>query len=175
MKDPYFLKRMKTALCPGLFELTDFEASRHIINNCITHCDNSRDVLAKVLQSKFIADRSPFYWVLAGSDSAARHLKIPPLLTMFLEVCTSLSEETQEEITDVLLKINQDTLLKQLCARLPHICGFAMIDVDFNQATVVGGTGSAAAYISFTIPQFFDRLLINHEIVLAPCISNGEF
>ncbi|TEB23758.1 hypothetical protein FA13DRAFT_1401853 [Coprinellus micaceus] len=72
-------------------------------------------------QSKFIADRSPFYWVLAGSDSAARHLKIPPLLTMFLEVCTSLSEETQEEIMDVLLKINQDTLLKQLCARLPHI------------------------------------------------------
>ncbi|TEB32281.1 hypothetical protein FA13DRAFT_294168 [Coprinellus micaceus] len=88
---------------------------------------------------------------------------------MFLEVCTSLSEETQEEIMDVLLKINQDTLLKQLCARLPHI---PMVNADFNQATVLDGTASAAAYILFTIPQFFDRLLINHEIVLSPCISN---
>jgi hypothetical protein len=169
---------MKATLSPGLFELVDAATSQRIISSCITHCDGSSDVLAKVLQTKFIADHSAFYWVLAGSTGVKDLATAPPLLEELLKACGPLSEEIQDEIIDALFKLNSDTLFRKLGKSLPCISGPTVAEpaFEYQPATATGYTPNhqGFAHLSFNIPQFFDRLLVDQEVVLPPCLSNGE-
>ncbi|KAJ3501468.1 hypothetical protein NMY22_g18919 [Coprinellus aureogranulatus] len=165
LKDPTFMKKMKAALCPGLFETVNSKVAQDIIAACKAHCDGSDEILSRVLQTKFIANHSPLYWALAGvKGAAAGTTQIPPILTELLLVSGKLSAEIQEEILDPLIQNDNDALFQLLQVHLPGIC-IRPIETDnaFDyRPAMVSRQISAPGTVrfNFNIPQFFDRITI---------------
>lgn len=174
---------MKASLCPGLFETVYASDAQRIMTECLQHCNGDNRVLAGVLQSKFIAGHSPFYWTLTGEKGVASFIMLPPLLSRFLGVCRTLSSDVQEEILEGLYKIDNDTLYQQLRTYLPAIYRppAAHTSFQYSAPSVVGrshdeyrhGYDRNCAKITFNIPQLFDRLLIDQEVTLPSCMANG--
>ena len=179
------MKNMKATLCPGLFETVYASDAHRIMAECLKYCDGDKRILAGVLQSKFVADHSPFYWTLAGEKSIASSRVLPPLLLKFLGICKTLAQDVQEEILEVLYKIDNDTLYQQLRIYLPSIYTppTERPSFQYSAPSVAGSTHTERyfgqgrypnyAMISFNIPQLFDRLLIDQEITLPSCLANG--
>ncbi|TEB23752.1 hypothetical protein FA13DRAFT_1739734 [Coprinellus micaceus] len=182
LKDPEFVKEMKATLCPGLFETVYAQDAQRIMTECLKHCGGDKRILAGVLQSKFVADHSPFYWTLAGVKSVASSRLLPPLLSKFLGICKSLSPDVQEEILDVLYKMDNDALYQQLRTYLPAIYTpqTARSNFQYSAPSVAGSSDKEWSYgqyrdyakITFNIPQLFDRLLIDQEVTLPSCLAN---
>lgn len=168
---------MTAALCPGIYEPVDSKNAQHIIDSCRILCDGCPSLLATVLQSRFIADHSPFYWALTGIEAVSKANAVPPFLSQLIGACGDLSVDIQQEIVGALLTIDNDRLYQLLQPSLPHVSGNgAAVEASFtySAATVTAMTHHGKAKISFSIPQFFDRLLVDGEIVLPAGLANGK-
>ncbi|KAF5333114.1 hypothetical protein D9611_002844 [Ephemerocybe angulata] len=179
-----FSKRMKAALCPGLYEPKGIsrEESRNVLANCLALCDGNRDILSAVLQEKFIAQHSPFYWATAGAEvgNLPRSQDRYPLLFKFFEAMTGeISVETQEDILQALYRTERDSLYRDIQAMLPSISApYSHISSVPNSTMTIAvhprGYPNNQYRIDFRATKFFDRLLVDSKITFQSFLASGS-
>ncbi|KAF6748947.1 hypothetical protein DFP72DRAFT_551903 [Ephemerocybe angulata] len=179
-----FAKRMKAALCPGLYEPKGIsrEESRNVLANCLALCDGNRDILSAVLQEKFIAQHSPFYWAANGAEvgNYRRSQDRYPLLFKLFEALTGeLSADTQEDILQALYRTERDALYGDIQAMLTSISPpYSDISSIPNSTIAISVHNPSKPYtqyrIDFRITKFFDRLLVDSEITFRSFLASGS-
>ncbi|KAF5338457.1 hypothetical protein D9611_013314 [Ephemerocybe angulata] len=168
-KDTNLMKQITAIFCDGLFSVADEATASLIFNNSRTLC-GSEESLSQLLQTKFVFEHTPFYWVIVnsgGSDSG-----IPPLLVHMLGICANLSKEAQKDIVDACLILSDDGIFQYIKSKLPALLlgpipksFFALEESQPTFKATHSETDDSFA-VRFDIPKFFDRLAIDH------CISH---
>lgn len=165
------LNSLTGVLCDGMFSYADEEKATQIITECLKLCDGSKDTLSQVLQTKYVSNHSPFFWVIANlpiSKQTESPRTVPPLLTKFLEICSDLLDDTQNDIVQGLFITSDDALYQLVRPTLPTFAtpipkSFFQGEGDQPEYKVSSGTGSSFE-LDFKIPRFYDRIIIDKEI-----------
>lgn len=107
----------------------------------------------------------------------------PPLLNKLLELCTPLSQETQDDIIDAFYREYDSRLYCDIRPRLTDVPTHEAYDKsEFFQAeneipVVIAsslGADVSKAEIHFNIPRFLNRLLADKEVSLAFLVLGGR-
>lgn len=161
------MKRLMATFCDGIFSYADEEKAGQIINESLKICNGDTDALAEVVQTKFFAGHTPFYWLLVNRHSKP---KAPPLLEGLFRLCKHVTPATLEDMTEGLPCRLPDDLPKIVKRFLTPFCLSSITSFyrDDRQptASVSPSPGSSVcdAKLEFSIPLFFDRLLVDQEV-----------
>ncbi|KAF6748946.1 hypothetical protein DFP72DRAFT_915100 [Ephemerocybe angulata] len=181
---------MKAVLCRGLYEpgLRLPHKAERIVAQCLQLCDGSKDLLSAVLQEKFIAERSPFYWAVAGTRVRSPSLSYSSLhysyalLWALLEAAGEISMEIQQDILDALYRTENNALYQAIQGKLSLVTGLPHPDMSstvpvgkLGETTVTKLQGSPTKHqIDFHATQFFDGLLVNSEVTFRSFLANDS-
>lgn len=174
MQDESFVKQLTAIFCDGLFSYADEQTAASIIERSLKLCDNSRDTLSDIVQTKFFAKQSPFHLTIANrrvdgglSPLVSRKL-IPPLLSKLFEICGDLRESTQEEIMQALYIDSDNDLFVAINGKLPsfhrQFPQSFLDDQEQKPKFTASSHGPDSFTINFKIPRFYDRILIDKEV-----------
>lgn len=166
LRDEHRMKRLKAALCPGIFSYADEDAATQILDDALKICGRSTETLSEVIQTKFFAGHTPFHWLMTKKHSKTG---VPPLFLRLLSVCETLSAEAQEEIADTFYQeYNSDlyTVVKPKLTVNAHMIPdayseSAFFSSDEDRPVTHSGTNGCA---TFRIPKFFDRIMVDEGI-----------
>lgn len=167
LQDEDRMKRLKVALCDGIFAYADDEIAARIVDECLKVCGGARETLSEALQTKFFVQHTPFYWIITNRP----HTKpgAPPLLVRLISVCDELNQETQEEIVRVLYAKYESGMYLAVQPKLTGVPTHEAYNPspffrDVGDQPVVTATFPDSAAFSFHIPRFFDRLAVDEEV-----------
>ncbi|KAJ2919946.1 hypothetical protein MD484_g478, partial [Candolleomyces efflorescens] len=169
------LNALTGILCDGMFSYADEEKATQIIAECRKVCDGIKDAeLSQVLQTKYVSNHTPFFWVIANlpqSERSKPQRTIPPLLTELLKICGDLLDETQNDIVQGLFVNSDDPLYQLIRPRLPSFATpppkrFFQAESDQTEYSVSIPTAPQQSYfeLTFSIPRFYDRIIIDKEV-----------
>lgn len=171
------MKRFKAALCDGVFAYADEDTAKRIMEEILKICGGSADTLSEVVQKTIILDHTPFHWTLSDKFSQSA---VPPLFAKLVLACDKLLPVTQDEI----MKIVQARFDSRLCAnikdKIEALSIFELSNESFfkdekDRPTVTAspsyktqdvykGTRTLTQTVTYDIPKFFDRLIVDEEI-----------
>lgn len=169
------MKRLKAALCPGIFSHANEQAATHILEDLLKICGGSTETLSGVLQTGFFAGHTPFHWLIAKRHSTPG---TPPLFRRLLSVCESLSDEAQKEIADTFYKEYDSDLYMTV---KPMLGAYATNDAystseffaSIEDRPVVTHSGTNGTP-EFRIPKFFDRVMVDEDVSIM-FLSHGQY
>lgn len=164
------MKRLRAAFCDGIFVYADEATATRIIEDSTKICGVSHDTLSQVLQTKFFAEHTPFYWAIISRRS---NPGTPPLLTKLFETCAlPLTKEAQEDIMAAFYACYDSDLYLEIKNKLPdvplHVTHSPSYFEREDERPILTAIleGDSSTRVEFTIPRFFDRLVVDNEIVL---------
>jgi hypothetical protein len=109
LRDEQRTKKLVVTFCDGIFSYADERTASQIIDESLKLCGGNKDVLAQVVQTKFFAGHTPFYWLLVNRHSKP---KTPPFLEKLFQLCKDVASETLEDMTKGLPHRLDDDLYK---------------------------------------------------------------
>lgn len=177
-EDVLLLKKLTVVLCDGLFSPVDTDAAYRIIRECLDLCAGSKEALGQVLQTRFIAGHTPFYWIivnLSEEERAQSERACPPLLSKLIEVCGDLLKLAQDDIVQGLLEFSDDALFQIIKPNLTWITDHRSSAFQDHRPTykfLKTEPSENEFALSFSIPRFYDQILIDKEIVV-PFVAIG--
>ncbi|KAJ3504012.1 hypothetical protein NMY22_g18059 [Coprinellus aureogranulatus] len=179
LQDENRLKRLEAALSGGIFTYVDGGASVKILNECLKICGGSDETLSELLQTKFLIDHTAFYWAIVNRPHSKRG--VPPFLVQLLSACEELNQETQEDIFDAFHRNYESDLYIAVRQELAGIVTHNPYNTSFFQSAddrprvameprvrinLSHTYDPEAIRFSFHIPKFFNRMLVEEQIVL---------
>ena len=128
--------------------------------------------MSEVLQTRFFVDHTPFYWIIIGHHTPTG---VPPLLEQLLEASPELTVDAQEDIMDGLRRQYDSDIYDAVKGKLVHIQTRPISSTSFlgekaGRVTVRAETAKLmngsqhSQVISFSIPRFFDRIIVDGEL-----------
>ncbi|TEB28463.1 hypothetical protein FA13DRAFT_792915 [Coprinellus micaceus] len=143
--------------CAVVYCWEDENAASKLIADCLEVCGGSQQLLSKVLQTRFIDDRTPLRWIICNIGQH-QVKELPPLPKALLDHCgPSLSEEAVEDIQKACCDRNDNTMLRAAFVH-PLLRDDLLHGFEQPVADVLSGTE-----VSFRIPNFLDRMLMFKE------------
>ncbi|KAJ3504828.1 hypothetical protein NMY22_g17791 [Coprinellus aureogranulatus] len=171
LQDESRMKRLIIAFCDGLLSFADNNMATKIMEETQKICGPLSGTLSEVIQTKFFAKRTPFYWVIANRHG--QKPGVPPLLTRLLYACDVLTMETQKDIVDALHREYDSELHSAVKSRLSDIqthepCSPSVFQGEGESPllTAVRVSEGGKAFADFRIPRFLDRMLVDRELSL---------
>lgn len=161
---------MRTAFCDGIFVYADEATATRIIEESTKICGASHDTLSHVLQTKFFAKHTPFYWTIISRHS---NPDTPPLLTKLFEACAlPLTKETQEDILAAFYACYDSDLYLDIKDKLPDVPSHvpyypsSFDRADERPILTAALEANSSTRVKFAIPRFLNRLVVDDAIVL---------
>lgn len=166
--------------CSATCEDESAENARTLICECLKLCNNSKELLSRVLQTRFIDDGTPLLWMICNIKAKANVLS--PLFKELLDHCApNLLAKTIDEL-ELGCCVQNSHALHQLLLLHPLVRPslplffeppFADPTVTVNPDMDFTPTYSRSdTCVSFAIPNFLDRMLLSRSIVL-PFLARG--
>ncbi|TEB28517.1 hypothetical protein FA13DRAFT_1735660, partial [Coprinellus micaceus] len=171
LQDKERMKKLTATFCDAMFSYPDQATIDKVVEESLRLCGGSEDILSAVLQTKFFAGHTPFYWAIVNKDP--KQAGVPPLLERLLSICSNTVDETAQ--ADMMwgllgLKDSDDSLYQQIKTYLGtsspvSIASFFRDKAQQPTARAVGG-GGFGCVVNFCIPLLFDRLVLDKEVCL---------
>jgi hypothetical protein len=166
LADEHRMKRLVATFCDGVFSYADEDKAGQIIDESLKICGCDTNILAQVVQTKFFAGHTPFYWLLVNRHSKP---KAPPLLEKLFRLCKHVAPTTLEDMTDGLPHRLDDDLYKIVKRFLTPFClssitSFFRDEDQQPAAKAAPNNSNCGGQLKLSIPLFFDRLLVDKEI-----------
>lgn len=170
LQDEHRMKRLKAALCDGIFAYAEGQVATRILDDCLKVCGGSAETLSAVVQTKFFVEHTPFYWIITNRPPTKPGA--PPLLVRLLSVCEELNQETQDDIIQVLYPRYESGVYAAVKPKLTGVPTHEAFQVSSffqdpgDQPVITMKTdsiGSLELTLSLDIPKFFDRLSVEGE------------
>ena len=160
------MKKLVVTFCDGIFSYADEHMAGQIIDQSLKLCGGDKDVLTQVVQAKFFAGHTPFYWLIVNRHSKP---KTPPLLEKLFQLRKGVASETLEDMTKGLPNRLDDDLYKIVKQYVTPFCPPSTPSFfhDANQkpaAKVKPDSSNCDGQLEFSVPLFFDRVLVDGEV-----------
>ncbi|TEB28507.1 hypothetical protein FA13DRAFT_1793976 [Coprinellus micaceus] len=171
---PQKLLRLKTALADGVFSPPADEASAtQIIDKCMKVCGGSSETLSELLQTPFLASRTPFYWAIVNHDPAEPDLNAATqadiVQAFFVEYDSDLYHAVQPYIARSNVgcyKAGGETLSTRLTSKGEGGEGNGGKECPRVMASSYVADNVEKATIEFRIPKFFRRMLTEGKVAV---------
>ncbi|KAJ3495298.1 hypothetical protein NMY22_g19955 [Coprinellus aureogranulatus] len=167
LQDEPFMKKVVAVFCDGIFSYANEQAATQIMDRSLRLCQSDQGTLAGILEAKFFAKHTPFYWTVVNRHSRPG---IPPLLEKLFKLCPQLSAGTREDIVQGLMIDCDNRLYREIQSRVASFSDLPETSFfrgnDEQPSIEVTQNSGLAAKATFCIPLFFDRLLLDGEVRL---------
>lgn len=146
--------KLISLFCCVVYNGEDENAAAQLIKECLEVCGGSKELLAQVLQTRFVDNRTPLRWIICNIGQH-QVTELPSLPKALLDHCgPSLSREAIDDIELACCDRNDNTMLR---AALAHSLLRGGTSLPFDDPVI---DALSTNEVAFKIPNFLDRMLM---------------
>ncbi|KAF6763399.1 hypothetical protein DFP72DRAFT_1060557 [Ephemerocybe angulata] len=144
--------------CSAIYSDGGATAASALITDCLSVCGGSTELLSKVLQTKFVDEKTPLHWVIVNLGIAkGPHTALPLLVKEILDCCApSLSPVAKAGIEMACCERDDDDLYQLMMRHELLLSNADPTSPLFEDPTVK----VADNVVTFKIPKFLDQMLV---------------
>lgn len=144
--------------CSAIYSDGGATAASALITDCLSVCGGSTELLSKILQTKFVDEKTPLHWVIVNLGIAeGPHTALPLLVKEILDCCTPTLSPVIKAGIEMACCERDDNDLYQLMTRHELLLWTADPTSPRFEEPIVKVADNV---VTFKIPKFLDQMLV---------------